>query len=319
MRTFIGIINNAFWELARQPIFLLLLASSCAFSVFTAIVPYFAMDDDINMVKDGTMAVMLLSGLLGAVLCASSSLSREIQTGTALAVLSKPVGRSMFLLGKYFGLAGGLVLLCYTNSLASLVSSRMAYDAYGGVDFNGAGVWFGMMALGLGAAGFSNYFLRRGFVSDAVFSLVITQTMAFIIIAFFLGEHDNSGSGATGIDWEIIPVAVLVMFAVWLLAAVALACSTRLDAIPTLSVCSVIFLLGLMSDYLFGRSAETGHFFSKVAYAVLPNWQLLWLADALHTNGVPWSYVGTAAIYLVAYLVAVLSIGLMLFQDRDLT
>jgi len=35
-------------------------------------------------------------------------------------------------------------------------------------------------------------------------------------------------------------------------AAVALACSTRLDMIATLAVCSAVFLLGLMSDYLFG-------------------------------------------------------------------
>ncbi len=318
MRTFLGITSNAFWELARQPIFLLLMAASSAFCVFSAIVPYFAMGDDINMVKDGTLAVMLVSGLLGAVLCASASLSREIRTGTALAVMSKPVSRSTFLIGKYLGLAAGLFVLCYTNTLASLVSSRMAYDAYGSVDFKAAGVFYGMMVLGFGIAGFSNYFLRRGFVSDAVFAQVITQTLAFVIIAFFLDEHLNTNEKGTGIDWKIIPVSVLVLFAVWLLAAIALACSTRLDAIPTLSVCSVIFLLGLMSDYLFGRAAEGGAWFSKVAYAVLPNWQLLWMADTLHAGGTPWSYVGSAVIYMGTYLVAVLAVGMMLFQNRDL-
>src|SRR5436309_7511304 len=36
----------------------------------------------------------------------------------------------------------------------------------------------------------------------------------------------------------------------------ALACSTRFEMIPTLAICTGIFLLGLMSDYLFGRRAE---------------------------------------------------------------
>jgi hypothetical protein len=47
-----------------------------------------------------------------------------------------------------------------------------------------------------------------------------------------------------------------VLFALWILAALALACSTRFDMIPTLAICSAVFLLGIMSDYLFGRRAE---------------------------------------------------------------
>ena len=39
------------------------------------------------------------------------------------------------------------------------------------------------------------------------------------------------------------------------LAALAIACATRLDLIPTLAICSALFVLGLMSDYLFGRRA----------------------------------------------------------------
>jgi hypothetical protein len=57
------------------------------------------------------------------------------------------------------------------------------------------------------------------------------------------------------VDWRLVPVSILILFAVWILAALALACSTRLDMIPTLAVCSAIFLLGLMSDYLVGRRA----------------------------------------------------------------
>ena len=57
-------------------------------------------------------------------------------------------------------------------------------------------------------------------------------------------------------DWRLVPAAVLILFALWILAGLALACSTRLDMIPTLAICSAFFLLGIMSDYLFGRRAE---------------------------------------------------------------
>ena len=77
---------------------------------------------------------MLLAGLFGAVLSASASLAREIRTGTALAVLSKPVGRAQFLLAKYAGLVAALALLTYVNLVAALLASRMAFDAYGATD-----------------------------------------------------------------------------------------------------------------------------------------------------------------------------------------
>src|SRR3977135_3845106 len=131
MRQFITISLNAFMELIRQPVFLLLLSISAVFCVYLASLPYFGFGDDPKLVKDSVLAVMLLAGLFGAGLCASTSVSREIRTGTALAVLAKPVGRASFLLAKYAGLAAALTVLAYVDLLAVLLASRMAYDAYG--------------------------------------------------------------------------------------------------------------------------------------------------------------------------------------------
>ena len=57
------------------------------------------------------------------------------------------------------------------------------------------------------------------------------------------------------VNWQLVPAGILILFALWIVAALALACSTRLDTIPTLAICSAIFLMGLMSDYFFGRRA----------------------------------------------------------------
>ena len=111
LRQFGTIAYNAFMEVAQQPVYLLLMASSGFFCVFLSVVPYFGFGDDIQIVKTSTLAVMLVTGLFGAVLSASSSVAREIRSGTALAVLSKPVGRARFILGKYVGLSGALTLL----------------------------------------------------------------------------------------------------------------------------------------------------------------------------------------------------------------
>jgi ABC-type transport system involved in multi-copper enzyme maturation permease subunit len=255
MRQFITIAANAFMELVRQPVFLLLMTSSAAFEIFLATPYYFAFGDEPKLVKNSTLAVMLLAGLFGAVLSASASLAREIRTGTALAVLSKPVGRAQFLVAKFAGLIVALALLTYVNLVAALIASRMAFDAYGQTDLAAIGVFSAGVVAAYALGGFSNFFLGRPFVSNAVFALLVTVTLAAFVIFQFTSQKQTVGQPGT-VDWRLIPAAVLILFALWILAALALACSTRFDMIPTLAICSALFLLGLMSDYLFGRRAE---------------------------------------------------------------
>src|SRR5438034_2674606 len=299
MRQFVTIAANAFMELVRQPVFLLLMTTSAAFEIFLATPYYFAFGDEPKLVKNSTLAVMLLAGLFGAVLTASASLAREIRAGTVLAVLSKPVGRAQFLSAKYVGLMAALTLLTYVNCVAALLASRMAFDAYGSTDLFAVGTFALALTLGYALGGFSNYFLRRPFVSNAVFSLMLMVTIAFVVINFFTKELKPQAF-ATGVDWRLIPASVLILFALWILAALALACSTRFDMIPTLAICSAIFLLGIMSDYLFGRPAEKGSWWSSVLYTVTPNWQLFWLALVLDTDNSTfhWHYVVKALTYV---------------------
>ena len=255
MRQFITIATNAFMELVRQPVFLLLATGSCLFEIFLATPFYFAFGDEPKLVKNSVLAVTLLAGLFSAVLSASASLAREIRSGTALAVLSKPIGRAQFVLAKYFGIIGALTLVTYINTVAALVAGRMTFDAYGETDIPAVLIFGGSVVAAYLLAGFSNFFLRRPFASDAVFALTIMVTLAAVIIFVFTKQQQSMGT-ASYVDWRMVPAAVLILFALWILAAIALACSTRLDVIATLAICSAFFLVGLMSDYLFGRQAE---------------------------------------------------------------
>jgi len=394
MRQFVAIAKNTFMELVRQPVFLLLLTTSTSFSVFIAAVPYFGFGDDPKLVKDGALAIMLVSGLFGAVLSASASVARELRQGTALAVLSKPIGRALFLLAKYCGLATALTLLTYANLLGALIASRMAFDAYGGTDTPALAIFFGTLVLSYAAAGLSNFFLRRPFVADAVFAVVLGVTIAAVII-FFAAPKNVGYNEVFEVDWRLVPAGVLILFALWILAGLAVACSTRFEMIPTLAICTGVFLLGLMSDYLFGqravpvwssvdlesairdtdwtdaqrqwfrttqerydadgdgrlnpqeaaqvatvdvqamRKAGLGAaWWASALYAVIPNWQLFWLADVLEgkpgssttlpdgttrANAIPWSYVGKALGYVFGYLGATLALGLLLFEERELS
>lgn len=311
-------------ELVRQPVFLLLMSASSLFEIFLATPYYFAFGDEPKLVKNSALAVMLLAGLLGAVLSASASLAREIRSGTALAVLSKPVGRAQFLLAKYFGLIAALTVMTYVNLVAALVASRMAFDAYGSTDLPALGLFAGGMVVAYALGGFSNFFLRRPFVSDTVFALLITLSVAALLIFQFTTQQ-ASASEMARVDWRLVPAAVLILFALWILAGLALACSTRLDMIPTLAICSALFLVGLMSDYLYGRMGGTleggGPWWATALYTLLPNWQNFWLADALETgkSTFHWGYVAKAFAYVVCYVGAALALAVTLFEERELS
>ncbi len=320
MRQFVTIAGNAFMELIRQPVFLLLMTSSAVFEIFLATPFYFAFGDEAKLVKNSVLAVMLLAGLFGAVLSASASLAREVRSGTALAVLSKPVGRANFLLAKYAGLCLALTLLTYVNALVALLTSRMAFDAYGSTDLFALGHFAGGLVAAYLLGGFSNFFLRRPFVSDAVIGLALMVTVTFLIVSYF-DKSTGSQAFTQDIDWRLVPAGILILFALWIFAGLALACSTRLDTIPTLAVCSGLFLLGLMSQYFFGTRAAEGSWWASALYTVTPNWQLFWLADALDTGGTTfhWGYVAKAFGYVVCYVGAILALAVMLFEDRELS
>jgi hypothetical protein len=145
-------------------------------------------------------------------------------------------------------------------------------------------------------------------------------TLFFVIINFF-DQHGKPQVFAKGVDWNLLPAGLLLLFAVWMIAGLALACSTRLEMIPTLAVCSGLFLVGIMSDYLFGRPAGDGSWWAVVLYTLAPNWQLFWLADAVASGkgAFHWGYVGKALGYAALYLGAVLAVAVVLFEDRELS
>ena len=297
-------------ELVRQPVFLLLMTGSVLFEIFLAVPYYFAFGDEPKLVENSALAVMLLAGLFGAVLSASASLAREIRAGTALAVLSKPVGRAQFLLAKFAGLAAALTVLTYVNMVGVLLASRMAFDAYGKTDLPAIGIFAAGVAVAYALAGFGNFFLRRPFVSDAVFAMVVITTLAAFIIFQFTKQQESLYTTAH-VDWRLIPAGILILFALWILAA--------------LAICSGIFLLGLMSDYIYSQAGGKieGHvpWWASTLYSIIPNWQLFWLADALDMgkNTFQWAYVGKAFAYMICYVGAALAVGVALFEERELS
>jgi ABC-type transport system involved in multi-copper enzyme maturation permease subunit len=98
-------------EAIRQPAFSVLAFIAAAWLVCSIFVSYFTFGEDIKMYKDTGLTTISFVGLLLALLTASSSVAEEIEGKTAITLLSKPINRRQFILGKFLGIELGVLAL----------------------------------------------------------------------------------------------------------------------------------------------------------------------------------------------------------------
>lgn len=114
-----------------QPLFILILVMGAVFITLSIYVPYNTFGEDIKMYKDSGMALLRVLAIFTAIWAASKSVAEEIEGRTALTVLSKPVGRREFILGKFFGISAAMTWLFVLLGFWFLVwvSYKPLYDA----------------------------------------------------------------------------------------------------------------------------------------------------------------------------------------------
>ena len=91
-------------EALSQPLFYVLLAIGVFGLILFPFVPYNTLGEDIKMVKDEGLTLIMVLSIILALWTASVSIADEIEGRTALTLLSKPVGRRQFILGKFLGI-----------------------------------------------------------------------------------------------------------------------------------------------------------------------------------------------------------------------
>jgi hypothetical protein len=314
-----GIITNSFTETIRQPIYGILLLLAGGLLVLNVGIAAYTLEDDNKLLKDIGLSTLLMVGLFLAAFSAAGILAREIENKTVLTVVSKPVGRPLFLFGKFAGLMGALTVAFYLCGIVFLLTMRHKVLERASQDFDLPVIIFGTSAvlLTLVIAAFCNYFYDMHFSSLAVALAVPMMTLAILLVALISPEWEIQSFGKDFIDGQLIGAAVLVFAMIMILTAVAVAVSTRMGQVMTLTTCTAVLLIGLVSDAMFGQYSDT-HLLARLAYWISPNLAFLWITDALtQDQSVTFGYVIWALGYAVLLVLAWLFIGVALFQKRE--
>lgn len=316
-----AVASAAFREGWRQPLFWLITILGIVAIGVSIVVPYFTFHDDYKMMKHIGFDIIMMAPALFGVLAASMSISEEIEGRTAVTLMSKPVNRRQFLVGKYLGAL-----------MACLV-----------------------MALVLGWV--LNYALRASREFDRIYNNPDPDPLAFqthefdkvvdpltldaqrwtlpvfeSIVPTPAGKAFARGAGLWFGDSIAHGFGIALGFGqVMILVAIAAALATRLSYIVNLMICLIIFFLGQIAPAIVMVAERTGGgtggalvgFFGQLFNMLLPALEFFNMGPAVIRDS-PLElkqfaiYVVTVLGYSLVYTTIALLVGLLLFEDRDL-
>jgi hypothetical protein len=297
----------AFREGYRQPMFWFIGGVVALLLVVSMVIPYFTFGEDFKMMKQISFDMIKISTVLFAVLAASISVSEEIEGRTAVTLMSKPVKRSQFLLGKYFGIL-----------LAALLLTLLLG-------------WFQNWVLSA-----HPHFLR---LEDA-FDPLAVEMQRLIEPAFtWPALPAEAASFVTGIgDWagEVLANGfglALGFGQVMVMLAVAVSLATRLAMVVTVVLCLIFYLLGNLAPILAqvseqlskkaGGALNLVSFLAQLLDKILPSLSFfstdqVFLRETYLDPMAFGRYSLSVVLYAALYSAMALFVGLFLIEDRDL-
>jgi hypothetical protein len=285
----------AFREGVRQPLFWLILAIALLLMLLSPLLPYFTMGDDYKMLRELGHEIIMLAAVLFSVLAASMSISEEIEGRTAITLMSKPVSRRQFLLGKFLGILFAAMLM--TGLL--------------GVVFNGV-MWF-------------KFWYENEPLPDPAWLAHARDAL------LWMGDPAVNfplGAGAWFTFFSVsLPGLIFGFCQVMVLLAIAVALATRLPMVVNLVTCLAVFFLGHLTHILVQASSygrfKLVSFMARFFENVLPGLDYFDVGPIIARDVPPdaasfFRYAGSIVLYAVLYSTIALLLGLVLFEDRDL-
>ena len=301
----------AYREGWRQPMFWLIALAGFVATWVAVFLPYFTFGDDFKMMKQIGFDFVMLAAILFGVLASSISISEEIEGRTALTVMSKPVNRRQFLLGKFFG----ILMACAALSLLLAVNLNWAFLANPEFDQINKDTSIDPMSE-------EAKILVRPFFQKLVPAGPPRQFIEGTGLWF--GETLATTMGV-----------VLGFGQVMILVAVTTALATRLPFIVNLVVGLMVYFLGHLAPVIVRVTEQVAdkdkentavglvRFFGNVFDTLLPALDFFSVGPAIIREaplglGDFTGYVAVVFGYACIYTVIALIVGLLLFEDRDL-
>ncbi len=260
----LSIARNTFTESIRQPVFFILILASGLGQIANLLLSAYSMGytedmevhGDDKLLLDMGLATVMVCGTLLAAFVSTSVLSREIENKTALTVISKPVGRPLFIIGKYLGVTASILVAMSIMLVFFLFAIRHEVMSTARDHVDGPVLLFSMLSvfIPIALAIWGNYFYEWIFTSAAIYMMIPATLLAYLAV-MVISKDWAFQSPAESFKPQVMLASSCVVMSVMVLSAISVAASTRLGQVMTIVVCAGSLVLGLLSNHLLGSLA----------------------------------------------------------------
>lgn len=250
MKNVITIAQNTFKETIRDKILYVILAFAFLFLLSTTALGTLSLGEDIKVVKDLGLGGIYIFSLIITIFLGTSLIYKEIEKRTLYILLSKPVSRVEFLIGKFFGLWSSVIL---NVLLMSAVYLTIVAIKGGGVDL--VSLWSILLLL----------FELSIFIALAIVFSTITMPLAgaiYSLIILYIGHSldmiKNAAEKSSAFFKYLVEIAYYIL--------------------PNLEK------FNLRNSVVHGTTPSFNEIMFPVIYAILYSICLLWIASIALKN-----------------------------------
>jgi Cu-processing system permease protein len=304
----VAIALNTYREAVRARLLLGVFALSLATSTYSLVVAALSSGNEARVVADLGAASFSLYGVIVAIVLGSTSLHRELEYKTIFPILSRPIRRWEYLLGKYLGalLTVGVFIAVEMAAVLSMLAIETGQRAWK------VGALCGGVLVVLAVAWLLVSVIGRVFV-------VIPWALLVAASAWLLA------STAPDERQLVTASAALAICEIGIVAAIATLFASFSSPFLTATFTAMVFVIGRSADTLahlpkrvFGQTVVSG---GHALARIFPNLHVYVPPRPLllgQVAGEPvWLYIGSAALHAVFYSTALLAAGALAFQKRD--
>ncbi|MHC5172878.1 MAG: ABC transporter permease [Planctomycetota bacterium] len=232
----LAISKNTFIETLRQPIYAVIIIFSLLLMLLAPAVSMYTLDEDIMLLRELGLSTLFLAGLFIAVFASTGAITEEIESGTITTVLSKPISRPTFVIGKFFGISMAVALahLLITMAFLMIVRHGTLETASDEMDWTVITAAGAAILATLVITAFLNYVYDCNFPSTGI----VLGTIFFgfgILFLVFVDREWKFNPAENNFEMFDIIASGLLLLALFALVALAILFSTRFNEVLTLT------------------------------------------------------------------------------------
>lgn len=289
-----------------DPFFLVLHLTLLVVLALLGALPAFTFGDHLRFLRDQTLALVFMAGCLAVLFGFVRVVTGDLRRGAGAILRSRPLDPVCLLAGKLLGVTGATVMLTVSAMAAFWWMTAVSADGMA-LNLVVLGAYLGVIVAAL-AAGALRHYLVGGAFCFATNGILAAGLVVFGVL----------GGVALGVepDWVGLKCWVLIALALVVFAAVMLPVAVCLDGGMVLSAGLVVFFGGLLVEHV-ARAVEWRPL-GQLFRAVLPNWQIFWLADRLgEGKTVSLGYYGVCAVHVAALAAVYVVIASLLYERLE--